>query len=1031
MKKQHSNGRPLVYTPIAVLLLAALTDRQKIKNTVSRRGNTHHAGCTMSSSSWSQRHERNHNERQAGRLSCTGRSFSVDKVASKLMCGWKKSLKHLSALDVGNEEGYIEYYFYVTVLAGRNLVAADIGYSSDPFAAVTYRGTTQRTVHQQETLNPAWDVFDVHVFDKGSFHDDEPVEVHIDVYDRDLGGLSNDFLGGVTIDLKDFEVDEVQVKWYPLHTSRGAQQVEPNLIVQHELRRDNAQPGVDGSVLPKDAFEEPIGAVQVRVQLGTTPTPPTSVFHNMASSSKIVLGQRAVIGKLRLEVISAHGLKNMDNIDSLSDPYVLIGFEGQMGRGKVVEDDLNPAWDHSWTFSVTELHSYVHICVYDYDMFGHDDPIGFLTVPISHLADLAGLLPDGTRRPWPTCDKPIRKWLRLSPVPEEGCPQISQSVPQCREDDQLGWILVGVGLDISPKVALQELLDPERLLDSGDATANPQIPSILKMQRYGNMAIDAAKFVSKFVKPDDPERQVDRVLTDLLTVAFAPTLPPSRQNASIKSLHGPMRRPWDNQKIGFSSQALRTEFARFVDVMTAVPLSIAASGLYLMEWRDERVNRAFSAIFLTLAIYGPMFRLIVEGTPVIFFSGIVIGVIYVSNKAWTEGKNDNVSVFERVEDKKVDKALARERRAINRMVSYKQKQEVLLEKKYAQKARRKGNKTSMRKESSAPVISNPLRELRAKMVKPLEKVASLSDRVERLGSLLACKCSWSLNVTFYIFVGLAVITFQMMLSTAFYLHRTIYLGRLMMIGFVLALNNVHPKFYRTALQSAASVELELKMLEASLDTPLVTLGKNYGFKAVHRMAHRAILARTSTAHMCLTDKDREAVMASVEREVGGDAESDESDEDDVQSSSPKKPSSQVSTPTRGTGRSSSLWNKLKSVVYLTAKPGESILPKSPSDQQLVKDFLASKQRQVRMEVENPNLARAEKEPMHKLFIKHATRLIDRGKTRYERAMDLQTINRWNIFASDVVRDEPSLSLDAVRMSAGVPASAWRPTLKRQ
>ena len=253
----------------------------------------------------------------------------------------------------------------------------------------------------------------------------------------------------------------------------------------------------------------------------------------------------------------------------------------------------------------------------------------------------------------------------------------------------------------------------------------------------------------------------------------------------------------------------------------------------------------------------------------------------------------------------------------------------------------------------------------------------------------------------------------------------------MMIGFVLALNNVHPKFYRTALQSAASVELELKMLEASLDTPLVTLGKNYGFKAVHRMAHRAILARTSTAHMCISDKDREAVMASVEREVGGDAESDESDEDGVQSSSPKKPSSQVSTPTRGTERSSGLWNKLKSVVYLTAKPGESILLKSPSDAQLVKDFLASKQRQVRMEIENPNLARAEKEPMHKLFIKHATRLIDRGKTRYERAMDLQTINRWNIFASDVVRDEPSLSLDAVRMSAGVPASAWPPKLKRQ
>ena len=31
VKKQHSNGRPLVYTPIAVPLLAALTDRQKIK----------------------------------------------------------------------------------------------------------------------------------------------------------------------------------------------------------------------------------------------------------------------------------------------------------------------------------------------------------------------------------------------------------------------------------------------------------------------------------------------------------------------------------------------------------------------------------------------------------------------------------------------------------------------------------------------------------------------------------------------------------------------------------------------------------------------------------------------------------------------------------------------------------------------------------------------------------------------------------------------------------------------------------------
>jgi len=99
-------------------------------------------------------------------------------------------------------------------------------------------------------------------------------------------------------------------------------------------------------------------------------------------------GDRVPIGLLRVKVVSAKNLPRMDYIGS-SDPYVklILGSRvQQIAQTKHIDNTLNPLWEEQFLFEVTNATSSLRVEVYDYDLVGEDDIIGYFDVALKYLA---------------------------------------------------------------------------------------------------------------------------------------------------------------------------------------------------------------------------------------------------------------------------------------------------------------------------------------------------------------------------------------------------------------------------------------------------------------------------------------------------------------------------------------------------------------------------------------------------------------------------------------------------------------------
>jgi len=99
-------------------------------------------------------------------------------------------------------------------------------------------------------------------------------------------------------------------------------------------------------------------------------------------------GERVPIGLLRVNVISAKNLPRMDLIGS-SDPYVVLKLGTrvpQESKTKVITNTLNPCWEENFVFEVTNATSVLRVEVWDDDMVGENDQIGYFDIALKHLA---------------------------------------------------------------------------------------------------------------------------------------------------------------------------------------------------------------------------------------------------------------------------------------------------------------------------------------------------------------------------------------------------------------------------------------------------------------------------------------------------------------------------------------------------------------------------------------------------------------------------------------------------------------------
>ena len=128
--------------------------------------------------------------------------------------------------------------------------------------------------------------------------------------------------------------------------------------------------------------------------------PPTNWMQSHVDESVHSTHVAAAIGELRIELLEAERLPQMDKLIGgltggkpfgSADPYAVVVFEGSAARTSTVRNSREPKWSaahgcaRAFRFPVCSAYSCVHISLMDYDLVGDDEVIGRCVVELGSL----------------------------------------------------------------------------------------------------------------------------------------------------------------------------------------------------------------------------------------------------------------------------------------------------------------------------------------------------------------------------------------------------------------------------------------------------------------------------------------------------------------------------------------------------------------------------------------------------------------------------------------------------------------------
>jgi Ca2+-dependent lipid-binding protein len=226
----------------------------------------------------------------------------------------------------------------VTIQRGEQLVAADVGGSSDPFVEISMGRKTFKTQVKKKTLEPKWN--EKFTFNVRSVTTDL---LQLRVKDWDRVGAA-DALGDISIPVTDVAYDNDR-------KPNGAARVQRKLVLQ------NAKHGV------------------LHVLLELQPPPVNSHYDIVKSGIVVVTAVRAS------NLIAA-------DVGGKSDPYLTLRIGAKTFRTQVRRKTLAPVWKETFKFSVTDISiADLEVCAFDQDRVGNDDSLGSLIVPLDDIAE--------------------------------------------------------------------------------------------------------------------------------------------------------------------------------------------------------------------------------------------------------------------------------------------------------------------------------------------------------------------------------------------------------------------------------------------------------------------------------------------------------------------------------------------------------------------------------------------------------------------------------------------------------------------
>ena len=156
------------------------------------------------------------------------------------------------------------------------------------------------------------------------------------------------------------------------------------------------------SVFSRNVISDESGVSKVRVKPGPDPDRKEETeflsshdlkIETRLPSKKWIEAGSGTLGKLYVEILSCHGLPNVDlgeAVGDVTDPFCTLVYEDCCCMTDVIDDELSPHWP-PWTkraFAFNMMHpaSTLYLGVFDYDLgIGDHDAIGRVAVPVCNL----------------------------------------------------------------------------------------------------------------------------------------------------------------------------------------------------------------------------------------------------------------------------------------------------------------------------------------------------------------------------------------------------------------------------------------------------------------------------------------------------------------------------------------------------------------------------------------------------------------------------------------------------------------------
>ncbi|KAK3821884.1 MAG: C2 domain-containing protein [Benniella sp.] len=98
---------------------------------------------------------------------------------------------------------------------------------------------------------------------------------------------------------------------------------------------------------------------------------------------------KPAFGVIRVKIMAARDLRNVEAIGGDSDPYVVIVGAGGVGRGrtKTIDSDLNPEWNEIHYVAVGSMKQFFELEVFDFQKRTKDRPLGETSFKVSEVIE--------------------------------------------------------------------------------------------------------------------------------------------------------------------------------------------------------------------------------------------------------------------------------------------------------------------------------------------------------------------------------------------------------------------------------------------------------------------------------------------------------------------------------------------------------------------------------------------------------------------------------------------------------------------